>query len=73
MRNLDPKKITGCIFRQGDTNETLSGDRREFFIGVLPFGEDIDLIGKHSHTADIRLCFLSQTLAGIRAMETCRG
>jgi len=38
MRNLNPGQIIGCTLREGDTNETLFGNGREFCIAV--FGSD---------------------------------
>ena len=44
MRNLTPEKIIGCILREGDTRETLSGSRREFCIGVFGPGLDVEAV-----------------------------
>jgi len=47
MRHLDPSKLRGGTFLEGDTNETLSGDANEFCIAVYSeaFGDsDIDYV-----------------------------
>jgi hypothetical protein len=44
MRNLRPDHIIGCDLREGDTNETLFGSRREFCIAVFGSGLDVEPI-----------------------------
>ena len=44
MRNLQPEKIISCILREGDTNATLNGSRREFCIAVFGIGLDIETV-----------------------------
>jgi hypothetical protein len=40
MHNLNPGSIKGCSLKEGDTNETIYGKRREYCIAVL--GENLD-------------------------------
>jgi len=46
MRNLRPENIVGYVLREGDTSETLSGNRREFCIAIFGVGLDIDFVRK---------------------------
>jgi hypothetical protein len=46
MQHVRPETITGCSLKEGDTQETLSGRRREFCIAVEGSGLDIDAIRK---------------------------
>ncbi len=60
MRNLRPERIVGCNLREGDTRETLSGNRREFCIAV--WGIDVD-------TEAIRSAFATCSETGLAALE----
>lgn len=44
MRQLPPEKIIGCSLCEGDTNETLNGNRREFCIAVFGVGFDVEMV-----------------------------
>lgn len=44
MRNLRLEKIIGCMLRESDTSETLSGSRREFCIGIFGIGLDVEIV-----------------------------
>ena len=46
LRNLRPENIIGCVLREGDTSETMSGNRREFCIAVLGAELNTDLFVK---------------------------
>ena len=46
MRQLPPENITGCSLREGDTNETLNGSRREFCISIFGAGLDVEMVKK---------------------------
>lgn len=44
MRNLRPERIMPCGLREGDTNESLRGNRREFCIAVFGVGVDTHVV-----------------------------
>jgi hypothetical protein len=44
MNQVRPEGIRLCILREGDTRETLNGNRREFCISVSGDGLNIDLL-----------------------------
>jgi len=46
LRNLRPENIIGCVLREGDTSETLSGNQREFCIAVFGAELNTDLFEK---------------------------
>jgi hypothetical protein len=46
MRHVRPENINGCSLKEGDTQGTLSGSRREFCIAVEGPGLDVDAIKK---------------------------
>lgn len=46
MRHLAPGTIIGTVLREGDTRETLTGNRREFCIGVFGLELDVEAVRK---------------------------
>lgn len=60
MRNLPPVKLIGCTLKEGDTNATLGGSRREFCIAA--FGPTLDL-------NEVKKAFTDCTFKGLASID----
>jgi hypothetical protein len=60
MRNLKQSQIKDCVLKEGDTNATLSGSRREFCIAIT---------GQNLNIENIRTCFQNCTEKGLAKIE----